>query len=216
MSSDFVCKECSWRSEVVIAIFQLKMSASYTHDGKDFRQHSLRVTGYTLNEDMDTALTVCPNCENSGTVVECYDQVFICRNCGKDVDDKGGFCSYNSGTYCSICYKKFRSSCEGCGVSDACELRIANLSKANRLKESLRAKDVPKSELEMDDGISAILDFGEAVQSSEVPDRPTRQRGARDMSSFTTTNSAGNSWNMPMPIISEASDDEGVEVDDDG
>ena len=208
MGSDFICKECGYRSEVVSAIFQLEMSASYTHDGKDFRQHSLRVVGYTLNEDMDTALTVCPNCDNSGTVAECYNQIFICRNCGNDVDDKGGFCSYNSGIYCSRCYKKFKTSCEGCLMADECEIRIANLSKAARIKESLKAKDVPGYEPDIHGGISLSLD---SVRMEATPDRPTRHY-ARDTSTF-SSDSTGNAWSVPT--IGEVDDDNISEDDDD-
>ncbi len=96
-------------------------------------------------------------------------------------------------------------------MSDECELRIANLSKTERIKESLKAKDAPESESEMDDVISAVSDFNEAVRSPEVPDRPSRIY-ARDTSSLSSGDS---SIGWTMPVAGTADDDSISEVDDD-
>ena len=217
MSSDFVCKECGWRSEVVSAAFQIEMAASYVHDGLNFRQHSLRAIGYTLNEDMDTAITVCPNCGNTGTVAESYNQIFICRNCGKDTDDKGGFCSYNAAMYCSRCYKKFKITCEGCVDKGACELRKINLSKTERIKEAAKTKDTSKSVSEMPSTeLREPLNFDAVRVEEEMSSRPPRvmREHARDTSVFTSSDSSVGGWNTVQAVVADEDDSSEEEEDE--
>lgn len=211
MGSDFVCKKCDWRSEVVSAIFQIEMAASYGYDGRNYRQHSLRAIGYTLNEDMDTAVTVCPNCGNTGTVAESYDQILICRNCGKDADDKGGFCSYSSTTYCSRCYKKFKGNCEGCVDNDTCELRKTHLTRAERIKEAAKTKDTSEFVSDIHSEMPSTelrepLNLDVARVEEEVSNRPSRVRGR--MSSVGTTWSAVMEASPPIMMGEDASSEE--------
>lgn len=163
-NSVFVCKNCKARLPSVDAIFAIEMAANYWHDGRDFRQQSLRVTGCTLSEDMSTAITSCPNCGEVGVIADCYDLVPICRKCGNEATD-GGFCSYNGGVYCNRCYKGFKSACEPCARNDTCELYEANLSvktkmlRKNRSSESNDSEDGPRHRVEINMDPLRFLDI---------------------------------------------------------